>query len=77
MNRVYSMLLCVLLTVASMLLWRLGSDWMELGYGLNPKIAFPWIGMNVMTLLWVLHDQYDEYKRRQHALGEWTMRGFK
>jgi len=34
-------LLCAALAVLAMLVFELGHDWLELGHGLNPMLAFP------------------------------------
>lgn len=74
MTRFLSALLVTLMLIAAYLLINLGIAWLDVGYGLNPWIAFPWAAFNLVVSAWIVYDMYKAHKRLQHALGVWGMR---
>lgn len=52
--------LTVLLTVATLCLATLGLDWIEVGQGLHPAIAFPMATICAMALAFILYLSIDD-----------------
>lgn len=70
MTRILGHILSVLLFVLAIILLDLGCDWLTLGIGLLPWLAFPWAVVCFIGSIWV---QYDLYRSKCYDCGEYTM----